>query len=122
LRGTYAPLELFINPSRSMIVLKPPVRVFDPETRRLARRAIASEKRLERLDARHHIEAIRMLQKFELERAKDNANNLGNAWLKAVRKAGTHKADRRRERVKSKDLDRLPLSARRWPRLCACGA
>jgi hypothetical protein len=92
--------------AKAELAFKPPARVFDPEMRRLARRAIASEKRLERLDVRHQAEAIKMLQKFELERAKDNANNLGNAWLKAVNRAATHEAARRQEKVKSKDFDR----------------
>jgi hypothetical protein len=93
---------------KAELVLKPPVHVNDPETRRLARLAIANEKRLERLDGRHRAEAVKMLQKFEQERAKEIANDLGNAWLKAVSKAATQEKDRNREkeREQAKDLDR----------------
>src|SRR5262245_33299840 len=56
--------------AKAELALKPPERVFDPEVRRLARRAIAVEKRLEEVDRRHETEAVRMLQKFEQERAK----------------------------------------------------
>jgi hypothetical protein len=82
--------------------------VNDPETRRLARLAIANEKRLERLDARHHGEAVKMLRKFEQERAKDFANDLGSAWLKAVGKAAEQETARSREKMReqARDLDR----------------
>ena len=90
------------------LALRPPVRVDDPEVRRLARLAIANEKRLERLDTRHQGEAVKMLQKFEQERAKEIANNLGSAWLKAVGKAATQEKDRsqQKELDRTKDLDR----------------
>jgi hypothetical protein len=90
------------------LALKPPVRVADPEIRRLARLAIANEKRLERLDARHQGEAVKILQKFEQERAKAIANDLNSAWLKAVSKAANHEADRSREKAldHAKDIDR----------------
>lgn len=90
------------------LALKPPVLVNDPQTRRLARLAIANEKRLERLDARHQGEAVKMLQKFEQERAKEIANDLNSAWLKAVGKAATQEKDRgqEQEREQAKDLDR----------------
>ncbi len=80
------------------LALKPPVHVNDPEVRRRARLAIANEKRLERLDARHHGEAIKMLQKFEQERAKQIANDFGGAWLKAIAKAAEHEAERSRKK------------------------
>jgi hypothetical protein len=93
---------------KAELALKPPARVQDPETRRLARLAIANEKRLERLDTRHQTERVKALQVFEKERAKEKANDLGSAWLKAVNKAATHEADRAREKEheKAKDLDR----------------
>jgi hypothetical protein len=87
------------------LVLRPPVQVEDPQIRRLARLAIANEKRLERLDARHHTEAIKILQKFEQERAKEKANDLGDAWLKAVRKAAEQEADRSRDNSRDRTLD-----------------
>lgn len=76
----------------------------DPQIRRLARLAIANEKRLERLDARHQGEAVKMLQKFEQERAKEIANDLSSAWLKAVGKAQAQEAHR--DQGKAKDFDR----------------
>jgi hypothetical protein len=90
------------------LALKPPVHVADPEIRRLARLAIANEKRLERLDARHHGETVKMLKQFEQERAKQIANDLGSAWLKAVGKAAEQEKDRSREKERDvgKDLDR----------------
>lgn len=93
---------------KAELALKPPVLVNDPETRRLARLAIANEKRLERLDARHHGEAVKMLQKFEQERAKEIANDLGSAWLKAVGKAAEHEKDRSHEKAREqlKDIER----------------
>jgi hypothetical protein len=92
---------------RADLVLRPPVQVEDPQTRRLARLAIANEKRLERLDARHHAEAIKMLQKFEQERAKEKANDLGGSFLRAVRKAAQQEKDRGREQERQRDpLDR----------------
>jgi hypothetical protein len=93
--------------AKAELALKPPMRVADPETRRLARLAIANEKRLERLDARHHAEAVKLLQKFEQERAKENANNLGDAWLRAVNKSAAQEHDRSREKTRERDpLDR----------------
>jgi hypothetical protein len=44
------------------LALKLPVRVIDPQTRRLARLAIANEKRLERLDTRHQTEKTQALK------------------------------------------------------------
>lgn len=84
--------------------LKPPVQVNDPQVRRLARLAIANEKRLERLDARHQGETVKLLQKFEQERAKEIANDLNTAWLKAVGKAATQEKDRGREQERERDL------------------
>jgi hypothetical protein len=90
------------------LALKPPVHVNDPETRRLARLAIANEKRLERLDVRHHGEAIKMLKQFEQERAKAIANDLGSAWLKAVGKAAEQEKDRSHQKTREgKDQERL---------------
>lgn len=93
---------------KAELKLNPPVLVTDPQTRRLARLAIANEKRLERLDTRHQSETIKVLQKFEQERAKEKANDLGDAWLKALQKTATHEADRDRakERDRGKDIDR----------------
>lgn len=91
---------------KAKLELNPPVRVADTETRRLARLAIANEKRLERLDTRHHTEAIKMLQKFEQERTKEKANDLGNAWRKALQKTATHEADRNRDKVHTLNKDR----------------
>ncbi|MFM9850232.1 MAG: hypothetical protein ACKVP3_24130 [Hyphomicrobiaceae bacterium] len=93
---------------KAELVLNPPVRVADPETRRLARLAIANEKRLERLDQRHESESIKMLKQFEQERAKEAGKSLSSSWLKAVSKATTHEADRaqEKEREKAKDFDR----------------
>lgn len=93
---------------KAELALKPPVRVIDPETRRLARRAMAAEKRLERLDGQHQRETTKVLQKFEQERAKENANSLGNSWLKAVNKAAQHETDRSREQARdyTKEFDR----------------
>lgn len=88
---------------KAELALKPPVRVIDPETRRLARRAMAVEKRLERLDAGHQREATKVLQKFEQERTKENANNLGSSWLKAVGKAAAQENDRSREKARERE-------------------
>jgi len=61
----------------------------------LARLAIANEKRLERPDARHHAESIKILQKFEQEeRAMDKASDLGDAWLRSVGKAAAQQVGR----------------------------
>lgn len=91
---------------RPELALKPPVQVNDPQTRRLARLAIANEKRLERLDTRHQGEAIKMLQGFEQERAKEKANDLGGSFLKAVRKAAQQEKDRAREIERDRMLER----------------
>jgi len=90
------------------LALKPPVRVADPQTRRLARLAIAHEKRLERLEQRHQTEAINALKKFEQERAKANDKSLSSSWLKAVSKAASHEADRSPEKARdqTKDIER----------------
>ena len=91
------------------LALKPPVLANDPQTRRLARLAIANEKRLERLDARHQGEAVKMLQKFEQERAKEIANDLGSSFLKAVRKV----AEQEKGRSRGKERERDPLDRSR---------
>lgn len=93
---------------KAELALKPPVRVIDPETRRLARTAISNEKRLERLEQRHQTEAVNALKKFEQERAKAKDNSLSSSWLKAVGKAATQEADRSHEKARdhSKNLDR----------------
>lgn len=94
--------------AKAELKLNPPARVADPEIRRLARLAIANEKRLERLDTRHQSETIKILQKFEQERAKEKSNDLGDAWRKALQKTATQETDRARakERDRGKDLDR----------------
>jgi hypothetical protein len=78
---------------------------------RLARLAIANEKRLERLDVRHHAETVKMLQKFEQERAKEKANDLGDAWANAVRKAAEQEKDCSREKVRDPAIERRASNA-----------
>ena len=94
--------------AKADLALNPPVRVADERTQRLARLAIANEKRLERLDARHHAEAIKLLQKFEQERAKEKANDLGDAWARALRKVAEQEKDRSRQQARDRqhDLDK----------------
>ena len=53
--------------------------------------------------ARHQGEAVKLLQKFEQERAKEIANDLGSAWLKAVRKAAEQEKGRSRERERERE-------------------
>lgn len=95
--------------AKAELKLNPPVRAPDHETRRLARLAIANEKRLERLDRRHETETVKILQKFEQERANEKSNNLGDAWLKALNKAAQHERDRDRDhahkRMQERDID-----------------
>jgi 1,2-phenylacetyl-CoA epoxidase catalytic subunit len=85
------------------LALKPPVLVNDPQTRRLARLAIANEKRLERLDGRHHGEAVKMLQKFEQELA-EKANDLGS---KAAEQEKHRGREQEKHRSKADDFDRF---------------
>jgi hypothetical protein len=92
--------------AKADLALRPPARVADPQTRRLARLAISNEKRLERLDARHQTEAVKTLQKFEQERAKEKANDLGGAWLKAVGKAAEQEKDREHQKARDRMQER----------------
>jgi hypothetical protein len=92
--------------AKAELKLNPPARVADPETRRLARLAIANEKRLERLENRHQSETIKILQKFEQERAKEKANDLGDAWLKAVKKTAAQEKSHDHAKKRDRDLDR----------------
>lgn len=91
---------------KAELALKPPVHVNDPQTQRLARLAIINEKRLERMDARQQGEAVKMLQKFEQERANAKANDLGGSWLKAVGKAAEQEKDRSHDKTRALKNDR----------------
>ena len=51
---------------------------------------------------RHQAEAVKLLQKFEQERAKQ-ANDLGGSLLRAVRKAAQQEKDRSREQQCERD-------------------
>jgi hypothetical protein len=46
---------------------------------------------------------VKLLEKFEQERTKEKANDLGSSWLRAVRKAAERDKDRNREKERERD-------------------
>ena len=89
------------------LALKPPVLVNDPQTRRLARLAIANEKRLERLDARHQARRSRCCRSSSRSAPRRTRTILAARGSRPCGKAAEQEKDRSREKERERDpLDR----------------
>ena len=81
------------------LVLKPPVRVRPPFVRTLAHKIIKAEKSISDLERTHRDERLRLLKRFEEQRAKDNMKGtLASSWGQAVLKAAKQEIQRPKDR------------------------
>jgi hypothetical protein len=95
--------------AKAELAYNPPFKTADPHVRKLARDAIAADKKIEQLYRQHKDDRTAALEKFEQQREKQKektGQGHDKTWLQAFEKATRQENDRNRDRELSKDFDK----------------